>query len=152
MADDGDVYDNDSATNDDVVDAINRVERAIEEKWSIVQSLFVLFCVVLLWSAVKDAWYSKWRLGTSYGVGTDKIIVDKTPHDCDFFAAPMGAKYCSYNRQIATIQWATSTNGEPIVSNDEGKTWSTFTPEAGASVPKYPTVQQVYVSWKKTEE
>jgi hypothetical protein len=35
-----------------------------------------------------------------------------------------------------------STTEQPIVSYDEGKTWDRFTPDAGVTVPKYPTVEK----------
>jgi hypothetical protein len=35
---------------------------------------------------------------------------------------------------------------------DEGKTWSGFIPEQNVGVPRYPTVEEVHISWKKVEE
>jgi len=148
-------YDSDytsGANNDDVVEAINRVERAIKEKWSLGGVIFAGFCLVFLWSVAKDMWYSKWRLGWAYGVPTEKIIIDKTPHDCDFFTAPIGRKHCSYDSEVTTIRWATSTDGNPIVSYDDGKTWSGFTPGTGESVPRQPSIIQVVVAWKKSDD
>jgi hypothetical protein len=160
VVDDDDMLDtSDVVRNDDVVDAlrdveqaVNQVQKAVEEKWSLAQSIGVLVFAFFAWSVVKDIWYAKWRLGLSYNVSADKIYVDKSPHDCNFFAAPIGEKYCHYDRELMTLRWATSTNGDPIVSYNEGKTWSVFTPDAGVSIPKSPTVQEVYVSWKKVEE
>ena len=150
MADDDDY---DVVGNDEVVDALRDVEKAIKEKWS-GQWSGVVVCVVLLWAwyVVKDIWHSKWRLGLTYDVSSDKVLVDKTPHDCAFLAAPMGEKYCHYDRVVTTLRWSTSTNGEPIASYDEGKSWSVFTPDAGSLVPRTSAVQQVYVSWTKVEE
>jgi hypothetical protein len=34
---------------------------------------------------------------------------------------------------------------------DEGKTWSTFTPDNPQSVPKGSTVEQVYIGWDKKD-
>jgi hypothetical protein len=56
-----------------------------------------------------------------------------------------------YDREVSTVHWATSTTGNPIVSYDEGKTWTTFTPDGSAMVPKTDTVQNVYIGWKKVE-
>ena len=104
MADDDDY---DVVGNDEVVDALRDVEKAIKEKWS-GQWSGVVVCVVLLWAwyVVKDIWHSKWRLGLTYDVSSDKVLVDKTPHDCAFLAAPMGEKYCHYDRVVTTLRWS----------------------------------------------
>jgi len=136
----------------DVEHAVNRVEKAVKDKWSSGQLFFRIFVVFGLWAIAKDIWFSKWRLGLAYDVSEDKITIDQKPHECSFLAAPLGEKDCHYDREITTLRWATNQNGDPIASYDEGKHWSLFTPDAGVSVPKYPTVQQVYVSWKKVEE
>jgi len=107
---------------------------------------------VFLWAAAKDLWYSKWRIALAWDVPTEKVFKDNKPHDCSFFAAPLGEKYCHYQVEFSTLRWATSTTGNPIASLDEGKTWDIFTPDAGVSVPKMSTIQQVYVFWKKVEE
>jgi hypothetical protein len=67
-------------------------------------------------------------------------------------AAPLGEKYCHYERKVSIIKWAKSTTGDPIVSYDEGKTWSVFTPGADDKVPQYPAVVEVDISWEKAEE
>jgi hypothetical protein len=67
-------------------------------------------------------------------------------------SSPLGAKYCHYDREVSTVRWATSTTGNPIVSWDEGKTWTVFTPDAGVTVPQTDTVQELLISWKKVEE
>jgi hypothetical protein len=71
---------------------------------------------------------------------------------CAFLSSPLGEKYCHNERQVSTRRWATSTTGNPIVSYDDGKTWSVFTPDATATVPKVPTVQEVHISWKKIDD
>jgi hypothetical protein len=76
--------------------------------------------------------------------------VDK-PHDCAFLAAPLGEKYCHYERSVSITRWGTSQTGNPIVSYDDGKTWDTFDP-AGKDVPRFPTVKEVYVGWEKKED
>jgi hypothetical protein len=85
------------------------------------------------------------------GVDLDRVMVEKRPHDCGFLAAPLGAEYCEYEREVSTIQWATSQTGNPIISYDDGKTWTTFTPGATDMVPKVPTVQKLLISWKKVD-
>jgi hypothetical protein len=80
------------------------------------------------------------------------VIVGKQPHDCAFLAAPVGTKYCDYEREVSTLRWATSAAENPIVSYDDGKTWTPFTPDSSVTVPKTDTVEKVFISWKKTEE
>jgi hypothetical protein len=84
-------------------------------------------------------------------VSSDKVTVADKPHDCNFLAAPLGAKYCEYERSVLVVRWATSTSGTPIISYDDGKTWSVFTPEAGMTVPRQSTVKEVDISWSKKE-
>lgn len=81
-------------------EAVNRVEKAIEGPF---RGIFWLIILLGAWMTVKDIWYSKWRLGLAYNVSSGKVFVDKAPHDCDFLAAPLGAKYCHYERHVETI-------------------------------------------------
>ncbi len=98
-------------------------------------------------------WHAKWRYALSYGVTADKVLVDTYPHDCAFLAAPLGEKYCHYDREVSSLHWATSQTGNPIASYDDGKTWSVVTnSDPSITWPKYDTVTQVYISWKKVEE
>lgn len=53
----------------------------------------------------------------------DKVIIEKKPHDCEFSAAPLGDKNCHYEKVMSKMMWSTSTKGDPIVSEDDGKTW-----------------------------
>jgi hypothetical protein len=145
--------------SNDIVDAIERVEsavarveRAVKDKWSSATIIGWIFIAAFLWNVPGDIWHAKRRYALSYGLDYDKVFVDTHPHDCAFLAAPLGEKYCHYERAISTLRWATSTTGEAITSWDEGKTWTVFTPDAGIPVPKNSTVQQVYINWKKIEE
>jgi hypothetical protein len=113
-----------------------------------IEDFYVRLCAGYL----DDIWHAKWRYATSYGVNSDKVVVAARPHECAFLAAPLGEKYCHYEREISTLRWATSTTGNAIASWDEGKSWAVFTPDAGVPAPKFDTVQQVYISWKKIEE
>jgi hypothetical protein len=133
--------------------AVSRVEQAVKDKWSTVHWIATIAIGVLVWSWVEDMWHSKWRYALTYGVSVDKVYIDNDhPHDCAFLAAPLGEKYCHYDRTSSTLRWATSTTGNPIASYDEGKTWSVFTPDATATVPKNPTVEGVYVHWEKKDD
>lgn len=145
---------------DDVVGAIEQVEeavagveRAIKDKTSTATVLGWVLIGALVLPVPGDIWHSKWRYALSYGVSEDKVMVDTHPHDCAFLAAPLGEKYCRYDREVSPVHWATNQNGNPIASYDEGKTWSLVTnPNPAVTWPKYDTVSQVYISWKKVEE
>ena len=134
--------------------AVERVERAVKES-SVSAVLNYMVWLVAVWVLITlggNAWHSKWRYAVQYGVDSGKVQIEKEPHDCDFLAAPLGRKYCRYEISVSTVRWATSTAGLPIASFDDGKTWSTFTPEANVRVPLYSTVEQVYVSWEKKDD
>ncbi len=136
----------------DVEHAVQRVEQAVKDKWSTAQWIGVMIVGAFLLSLPRDIWHAKWRYAATNNVSSDKVLIDDHPHDCAFLAAPLGEKYCHYERVVSTLRWATSTSGNPIVSYDEGKTWSAFTPDAFAAVPKAPTVEEVHISWKKVDE
>jgi hypothetical protein len=49
-------------------------------------------------------WAARSYAGEHYHVPDQKIVVEKRPHDCDFWTAPLGAKHCSYKREYL-VQW-----------------------------------------------
>jgi len=138
---------------EEVTRAVEKVQHAVESKESGSRTLFLWIFFASLWilipSWLDSAWHSKYRYSFQYDLPEEKITIESKPHDCNFFAAPLGAKYCEYERRVQVIYWSTSTTGAPIVSVDSGKTWSTFTPDAGVSVPPYRTAQSLYVTWEK---
>jgi hypothetical protein len=136
-----------------VESAVARVEQAIKDKWSSAPTIWWLILGAFLWDVPGNMWHSRFRYEVEYSVLADKVIVATHLHDCAFLAAPLGEKYCHYDREVSTLRCATSTTGNPIVSYDEGKTWSVVTnPDPSVTWPKYDTVSQVYISWKKVEE
>ena len=149
-----------------VEEAIERVETAVQEaaksinhsiRENSLASLLKPFywgvvIVVLISSVPGEVWHSKWRYALQYSVDVPRVNVQSEPHDCEFLKAPLGNKYCHFERAVSTIRWARSTDGLPISSLDEGKTWSTFTPDNGVTVPEYSTVEEVRVSWEKKED
>ena len=134
---------------DDVLEAIRGVKHAVEIKTTTAGALVWVFIAMLVWSWLDSAWHSRLRYSAQYDVPAAKITVEDKPHDCNFFAAPLGSKYCHHERAVQAVYWATSTTGTPIVSYDDGKTWSTFTPDAGVNVPQYKTLESVYIGWEK---
>ena len=136
---------------DRIEQALARVEKAIRDKWSTPQMLAVILVGFGFWSLLADIWHAKWRYAATYGVTSSDVYIQNQLHDCAFFAAPLGAKYCHYERTISITRWSTSTDGNPIISFDDGKTWTSFDP-AGEKVPRYSTVKAVYIGWEKKED
>jgi hypothetical protein len=95
---------------------------AVKDKWPTVSAIVAILIVAGLWSFVDDLLHFKWRYVLANGTDTDKVIVDDAPHDCAFFAAPLGAKYCRYDRVVSVVRWSTSQAGNPLISYDDGKT------------------------------
>ncbi len=162
--DDDNIYTDDDERDDmraaNVVDAVERVEHAvgrleyaIKDKWSNLTGLVWVLLVILLWDVPGYMWHSKLRYELEYSLNADQVIAGKRPHDCAFLAAPLGEKYCHYDREVSTLRRGTSTTGNRLVSYDEGKTWTVV--ESDPSVinwPQYNTVAEVYINWKKVEE
>jgi hypothetical protein len=131
--------------------ALGRVETAIKDKWSTAQWVKIIIVGTFLWSLPGTIWHAKWRYAAAYNIPSSDVYVQDKPHDCAFLAAPLGDKYCDYERTISNTRWGTSGNGNPVVSYDDGKTWNTLDP-AGKEVPKFSTVKEVYVGWEKRED
>ena len=136
-----------------VESAVARVEQGMNEKWSSAALIGWMFLVAIFWDVPGNMWHSKWRYEVEYSVSADQVVADTRPHDCAFLAAPLGEKYCHYDREISTWHRATSTTGNPLVSYDDGKTWTVVdNPDPSVKWPKYDTVSQVNISWKKVED
>jgi hypothetical protein len=136
-----------------VEQAVGRVESAVKNKWASLQMLFVyIIGYYVLFILPPSIWHAQWRYAIEYGVASSDVHAETKPHDCNFLAAPLGNKYCHYERLVSTLRWSTSTTGNPIASFDEGKTWNIFTPDPKDMVPKYSTVESVYVNWEKKED
>jgi hypothetical protein len=149
MSDTGDRVD-DAA--DRIEAGLGRVETAVKDKWSTVQWVGIIIIGVYLWSVPGQLWHSKWRYSAAYDVPESEVYVQDRPHDCAFLAAPLGEKYCHYERTISFTRWATSTTGDPIISYDDGKTWYLFNPPGGKAVPKLSTVKEIYIGWEKKDD
>jgi hypothetical protein len=131
--------------------AVSKVETAITHKWSTPHWVVVISICFLLWSWASEIWYSKWRYVAEYEVPSSKVYIQDEPSGCGFLTAPLGVKLCHYERTLSITRWATSQTGNPIISHDDGKTWSVFDP-AGKEVPKASTVMEVHVGWEKWED
>ena len=108
--------------------------------WGCLISLFVMW-----WLVGEPIWHSKVRYSAQYGVSYSSVTKLKKPHNCDFLTAPIGNKNCHYEPEVAAVRTAISTEGKPILSYDEGKTWVL---DDGVNR----TRASVFVSWKKIDE
>jgi hypothetical protein len=131
--------------------AIERVEKAINDKWSALHGVIIIIIVTWLWPLPGQIWHSKWRYMQFYDIPESAVYVQNEPHDCSFLAAPIGAKYCHYERIVSFTRWATSQADTPIVSYDDGTTWHNLDP-AGKQVPKVSTVKEVAINWEKKDD
>ncbi len=60
-----------------------------------------------------EDWFAKLRASLYYAVPYNEVYVSgKRPYDCDFLTAPLGAKRCSYKREV-DIQWFTLSSDTP---------------------------------------
>lgn len=74
----------------------------------------------------------------------EQMTVSARPHDCEWGSAPLGDKHCHYDAQVQTVRTTIATDGKtPLVSYDEGKTWS---------VNGWGATPSISVSWVKVEE
>ncbi len=137
----------------------NAVRDALTEqrqKNPVVEAVFVAFCIWLFVAALgyfsHAPWVNRIRYSAWYNVEPNQVkqTEDKPPSDCDFFKAPIGIKGCHYDKTVTLERVITSRDtktNRPIVSYDEGKTWSWNDGDYPASPTK-----TVYVSWQKIEE
>ena len=88
----------------DIESAVHRVEIAIKDRDSPLHWIWVLFLLYIVFGWVGNAWHSKWRYALQYSMDASQITVDDKPHVCNFFAAPIGEKYCHYDPIISTLK------------------------------------------------
>lgn len=120
-----------------------------DERGCLWVTLFVVLCAY--WGA--DVWYSRWAYELYYGLDSNHLSIDKKPHDCDFWKAPIGAKECHYKRIVSTVEIGKGAKtNRPMMSFDGGKTWSYFTPDPGTTVAQGPTVTSASITWEKVED
>jgi hypothetical protein len=105
----------------------------------------ILILGVAVWLFMFDGWHSSVRYSVEYGVDLDEVTVDKRPHDCDWGTAPLGSKYCHYETEIFQMITSMSTEGKPIISYDQGKTW-----RPDNATP--PRKSHVTVAWRKVND
>jgi hypothetical protein len=143
-SEDCDLENHHSSSLEDVCDRLDNIETAVTgNHWdtSWIWALVAYFAISV-W--VPDIWHRKARYAFEYGVGADQIIKQNKPHDCDWFAAPLGSKFCHYDIKVGEISRQNAETGRTEFSYDEGKTW------AYGSM-NYPR-PLVYVGWNKVDD
>lgn len=95
-----------------------------------------------------DDWKSKYA--SRYGVSVEEVSLQEKPTSCDWWHAPIGDKGCHYDVVVRITRWNRSTDGKPIVSHDDGKTWQLLTPDelTPKAALKTPSAL-VEVRWRK---
>ena len=95
-----------------ISEAAARIERAINNRPNYLSSLLWFAAGWLIFFTLPGfVWHSKVRYAVQYNTGTNKVSIQRQPHDCNFFFAPIGDKDCHYERQVSTLRWAKSTGG-----------------------------------------
>jgi hypothetical protein len=94
-----------------------------------------------------------------YHVNPSKVEVENKPKDCDFMHAPVGRKECHYEAEATAfnaagqvidhrVKFSRDTNGKPIISLDDGKTWVW---DDGTEI-RDRRIKSVSVTWSKVAD
>jgi hypothetical protein len=163
--DDDDLYDDelDEPTNDKSYDTIfHAVRDALAEhtdkdkKNPLIEAGAFLFGAWLLIVSLDYLSYARWmnklRYAFWYSAELNQVqqSEDKPPSDCNFLRSPVGDKGCHYKKTMTVEHVITRRDiptNRPMVSYDEGKTWSWNDGEYPV-----PPSKTVYVTWEKIEE
>ena len=62
--------------------------------------LGLVFSFWIIWNGCKAVWHSKLRYMIQYQVGSEQVLEDIEPHNCDWFTAPIGSKRCHYEVRV----------------------------------------------------
>lgn len=92
--------------------------------------LYVLLCV--LWWLLPDDSETKYALGywiEADRFGTDQVVIERKPHNCEWSSAPLGDKHCHYKAIVTPLDQ----NGKVITA--AGQTPTT-----------------VHVGWERVDE
>lgn len=79
-----------------------------------------------------------------YKLKKERIAIEREPHDCEFWRAPVGKKYCSYEKKISAC-------GPPKnAPAAEQAQWKCV--DDGDVDTKLASVGVVYISWEKKQD
>jgi len=51
---------------------------------------------------------SPWAYALQYNTQSEYVVIDPKPHDCEFDKAPIGNKYCRFEKTVTTERKATA--------------------------------------------
>jgi hypothetical protein len=121
--------------------------------------LMLVLIGMWFWDSADDIVHSKFRYSIEYTTDEANVFKSPKPHDCAFWGAPIGKKWCHYDRTVedqqvpALITSNDPNTHRPIWSDDSGKTWHWNDGLDGAAVfTPHPAETHVYVGWTKVEE
>jgi len=85
--------------------------------------LAIVFVPCVLWLIVtivraNMTWFfpqSPWAYAMEYDTESQYVVIDREPHDCEFFKAPIGSKNCHFHRSVATQKGDASVNNKTLV-------------------------------------
>jgi hypothetical protein len=127
---------------------------------------FIVFLVIMYLLGWHDVLHASWTnavwYAVRYQVSPGQVISHSKPTDCDWTRAPLGNKGYSYKATVNGYNAAgelvagdnapkysrDTNNGKPIISYDDGKTWTWFSGPA----PPDPKVKSVLALWEKVTE
>lgn len=136
----------------DVEGAVRRVEKAIKDKWGTPQWMLAALIGFFLWSLPGVIWHAKWRYALSYHVTSDKIIIADHPHDCAFLAAPLGEKYCHYEKNVDTSTEKICPAGYALTPSQDSCYDGSYPFGKGATVNPQEKIASLYISWIRKED
>lgn len=116
-----------------------------ETKGEIQFFAFLAAVVAIIWFI---GWgrHMAWRYQLQYNAAAEYVTVEKKPHDCDFWTAPVGRKHCDYKKRASIEKWRLVA-GKAEHSKDGGRTWE----PASFNNPDRISVW-IYVTWEKVED
>lgn len=85
--------------------------------------LAIVFVPWVLWLIItiihnNMTWFfpdSPWAYAMEYDTESQYVVIDREPHDCEFFKAPIGSKNCHFHRSVATQKGDASVNHKTLV-------------------------------------
>ncbi len=133
-----------------LIEGIVSLSEVAETLWKFGKRAFwVLLAFFLFFAVIGDilvylAPSSPYAYAFKYSVDDSNVTISHRPHNCDWGSAPLGDKHCHYKAEVSSVRTGTSKDGTtPLVSYDEGKTWSVNTDHVKPSV---------FVLWTKVDE
>jgi hypothetical protein len=138
----------------------------LTDKVAVTFWFFVIFILpaLIIWFILPNRWTDLIVYSTVYSVSTRQVHWNDKPTDCDWGHAPLGDKGCHYKKSVTAYNAAGNVvagddaptygkdtkTGKPIISYDNGKTW-TWLPEDAPTASDL-QVKSVDIGWIKVTE